>query len=370
MSVLVAASTIRTCLGDGPATFAALLAGAPGPVALRYADPAAIHVDRGYHVDDGPVERPLRASEWLTSCVADAVKEAGVDPHRQRVVALVGTGLRELRAVERAELDGIAVATERLHFADAVRAAVPVRAVHTIANACSAGGHVLALAQDMLAADAADVVVAAATDSMTESMLAMIGRITDEPARQVRPFDADRAGVLLGEGAAALVLVPDTGVPALARIRATGLSCDAVHETAPDGAGIRRAMVDAHGRAGITPDAVDLVIAHGTGTALNDPVEATVLADVFGRPGPRVTALKGALGHTSGASALHGVDIAIRCLRTGTVPSIAGLRSALPEVAGLRLVTAPETGVWPLVAQVDAFGFGGVNAVTVLAVAP
>ncbi|MEE3922547.1 beta-ketoacyl synthase N-terminal-like domain-containing protein [Micromonospora sp. BRA006-A] len=87
------------------------------------------------------------------------------------------------------------------------RAALPVRrrgrrraGAVTVANACSAGGHVLALAQDMIELGEADAVVVAATDAMTESMLAMIGRVADEPADRVRPFDRDRAGVLLGEG--------------------------------------------------------------------------------------------------------------------------------------------------------------------------
>ena len=119
-------------------------------------------------------------------------------------------------------------------------------------------------------------------DEMTESMLAMIGRFALAPTTEIRPFDRDRRGVLLGEGAAALLLRRDEpGPPAIARLLGTGLSCDAHHPTAPSGDGIARAMRDAFARIGRSPAEVDLVVAHGTGTALNDPAEASVLTDLF-----------------------------------------------------------------------------------------
>jgi 3-oxoacyl-[acyl-carrier-protein] synthase II len=216
----------------------------------------------------------------------------------------------------------------------------------------------------------ADAVIVAAVDAMTESMLAMIGRVVDEPTDRVRPFDSGRTGVLLGEGAIAMVAVPDEPGHGDVRVLATGLSCDAFHETAPDVAGSVRAQRDAFDRAGRDPAEVDLVVAHGTGTALNDPAEATALAEVLSAAGgkPVVTALKGALGHTSGAAALMNVDVAIRCLRAHRVPPIAGLREGIAEAAGLRLAYAP-VDLAPRLVQVDAFGFGGVNAVTLLAAA-
>ncbi|WP_018680608.1 beta-ketoacyl synthase N-terminal-like domain-containing protein [Actinokineospora enzanensis] len=356
----IVASAVRTCLGDGAETFDAVVAGRCGVADLPYISPDAVHVRRGYPIAGPSAEDPLRASRLLTACVAEAVGSVRL---AGRVVALVGTGLGELRAVERAFVDDVPVAAERLHFADAVRAACPAAEVRTVSNACGAGGHVLALAQDMLELGDADVVVVAATDSVTESMLAMIGRVADEPADRVRPFDVDRPGVLLGEGAAAFVLVRSAPAP-LARVLATGLSCDAHHETAPDPTGIRRAVDDALERSGRAPEDVDLVLAHGTGTALNDPVEAGVLGAVYGDK-PLVSGLKGAIGHTSGASALHSLDVAVRALRAGVCPPIVGLRTPLPEAAGLRLA-GERTAAALRTAVVDAFGFGGVNAVTVV----
>ncbi|MEU6720246.1 beta-ketoacyl synthase N-terminal-like domain-containing protein [Nonomuraea sp. NPDC046802] len=363
MPARIAGSAVRTCLGDGPATFAALLRGEDGVAPLRHQDHAAVGVTHGYEIDDDRPEA-FHGSHWLTACLRDALAQSGVDPARQRTVALIGTGLRELSAVE----DGSAFATERLHFAHAVRQAAPqTEAVHTLAGACSAGGHALALAQDLIELGEADAVLVGGADAMTVSMLAMIGRVADRPADRVRPFDAERRGVLLGDGAAALVLVPDRGEgPGTARVLATGLSCDAVHPTAPDREGILRAMRQAFERAGRAPGEVDVVYAHGTGTALNDPVEAAALRELHGSPGPLVTAVKGAVGHTSGGSALLSVAMAVHSMEMGLVPPVTGLRDPLPEADGLRLVRGAPHAADVVTAQVDAFGFGGVNAVSLL----
>ncbi|WP_367127676.1 beta-ketoacyl synthase N-terminal-like domain-containing protein [Saccharothrix sp. HUAS TT1] len=369
MPSTITGAEIRTCLGDTTTTFKALAEGVSGVSPLRFHDTAKLNVTHGYQIDDGDEERPRRAAGWLAECVAAAAAQAGLDTAGRRVTAIVGTGLRELRSVERATADDVPVAPEELHFAAAVRAALPgVAEVITVANACSASGHALALAEDLLAADEADAVVVAGCDATAESMLTMIGRVADAPTTSVRPFDRDRTGVLLGEGAAAVVLERSGDGPTVLGV---GLSCDAFHETAPDVRGIVAAMRDAHDRAGVTPDRIGLVLAHGTGTALNDPTEAAALTEVFGAARPLVTGVKGGIGHTSGAAALMSLVLAARAVREGLVPPVTGLVEPIDEAAGLRLVVGeaePITG--PTVVQVDAFGFGGVNAVCVLEVTP
>ncbi|MFI5485948.1 beta-ketoacyl synthase N-terminal-like domain-containing protein [Micromonospora echinaurantiaca] len=372
---LIAASAVRSCFGDGAATFDRLLAGESGVGPLRHVDPTAVNVTHAHHLPApaGADEPELPASDWLAGCVTAALAAAGLDPAAARVPVLVGTGLRELRSVERQAVSGRPVRAARLHFTGALRAAAPrLGPVLTVANACSASGHTLALAGDLVDSGAADVVVAAGTDAMTASMLAMIGRVTEEPTEQVRPFDADRTGVLLGEGAAAVVVVSGAWRgPVAARLLGVGLSCDAHHETAPSLAGISRAMTDALARAGRSPAEVDVVVSHGTGTLLNDVTEAEAIHRVLVEAGgdPYVTGIKGALGHTSGASALMSLDVAIRCLRDGRVPPVVGLRRPLPEATALRLVTGAPVRCAARVAQVNSFGFGGVNAVTLLAAA-
>ena len=99
---------------------------------------------------------------------------------------------------------------------------------------------------------------------------------------------------------------------------------------------------------------------------MNDPMEASLLVQQFGTFRPLVTAIKGAVGHTSGAAALMSVDVAVRCLSSGTAPPIVGLRSRIVEAESLRLVEREAARAMLRCAQVNAFGFGGVNAVTLI----
>lgn len=370
MAVEIVSSAIRTCLGDGPRTFAALLRGADGASELRYHDASKLNVSHAYHIIEGDRERPLRASVWLTECILDAVAASDIDAQSERVIAVVGTGLRELRSVEQWATKGDSFCAEQLHFGTAVKAAVPgVSEVITLSNACSAGGHALAIAQDLLESSEADVAIAAGTDSLTASMLAMVGRFREKPVHAIRPFDASESGVLLGEGAAAIVLRRSTMAGArLCRVLSTGLSCDAHHETAPHPDGMRRAMHDALERASVPAAAVNLVVAHGTGTMLNDPLEAALVREVYGAhgPGPLITALKGAIGHTSGGSALMSVDVALRAMKSSRIPPVVGLHKPLAESAGLQFVMGEPAQANIQFAVVNAFGFGGVNSVTVL----
>jgi 3-oxoacyl-[acyl-carrier-protein] synthase II len=193
---LIASSVVRTCFGDGRRTFDALLTGRCGLTPLQRPGP----VRHGYQVADD--DQPFRAGRWLSLCVAEALHEAGVDPADTRVAALVGTGLRELRSVERWAGPPTEFPLARLHFRPAVRtAAAEIAEVLTVSNACSAAGHALALAQDMLDLGDADAVVVGGADEMSDSMLAMIGRVADEAADAVRPFDTHRLSCSYRRGA-------------------------------------------------------------------------------------------------------------------------------------------------------------------------
>jgi 3-oxoacyl-[acyl-carrier-protein] synthase II len=130
-------------------------------------------------------------------------------------------------------------------------------------------------------------------------------------------------------------------------------------------------MRDAHDRAGVTPAEIDLIMAHGTGTALNDPAEAEALTEVFGAEVGHalVTGIKGAIGHTSGAAALMSLVVAVQAMRSGVVPAVWGLMHPIPEADSLGLVAGPALASQPLLAQVDAFGFGGVNSVALVGAA-
>ncbi len=375
--IAISGADIITSLGAGrEANFTAMCDGRVGSRRFAHFDPARFTIKHCYEIADRTTDRdiPGRASAWLGRVVGGAAREAGLDLQDRRVAVLVGTGLRELRGVELWHEHGAEVSVRDLHFASVLRDRLGVRgAIITLANACAASSFALASAIDMVELDEADAVVVAGCDSITESMLGIADRFNTVAPERIEPFDRDRVNVVLGEGAAAIVVEPAERLAArggrpLGWVRSVGQSCDARHETAPDLDGVVAAMLDAHRRGGVLPGEIDLVIAHGTGTALNDPTEARAITEVFGDAArrPVIVGLKGMTGHTAGTSGLIGVIAALEAMRTGLVPPTAGLRHPIPEAAELRISGSRLAGVDVRLAQIDAFGFGGINAVAIV----
>ncbi len=227
-----------------------------------------------YEIDDRPggIDRALRATELLCDAVQAAVQEAALPPDA-RCVVVVGTGLRELRTLELFWTVGTPMTIDQLHFERALNRRLHTSfPVITLANACSASSFALAVAEDFLRDGAFDFAIVGGCDTITKSMFGLLDRVNPSHPDAVRPFDRDRRGVLMGDGAAAVVLesrasADARGAPVLATLRAVGTSCDAAHETAPDPAGIARAIEDAYQRAGLAPEDIDIIMAHGTGYA-------------------------------------------------------------------------------------------------------
>ena len=198
--------------GSTDEVFAALCAGRSGLAPLRGFDAAKYRARSAYEIDDRPAagtDVPGRATGWLLTAVAEALADAGLAADLSDVPVIVGTGLRELRSAELAWRAGTRVDPADLHFGTALRARFAAASTYTVANACAASVCALAMGCDLLAADAADTVVVAGTDTLTESMFGLLDRVQLEPPDQVRPFDADRRGTLLGDGAVAVVLRRD-----------------------------------------------------------------------------------------------------------------------------------------------------------------
>ncbi|MFF8732716.1 beta-ketoacyl synthase N-terminal-like domain-containing protein [Streptomyces sp. NPDC015171] len=358
--------------------FDSLIAGRSGLGPLRGYDREKFRAQVAYEIDDRPapgVDVPLRATRWLERAVAQAAADAGLGDDLSEVPVLVGTTLRELRSVELSWRDGTSFDAADLHFGTMLRHRFGAADTHTVANACSASLYTLALGADLLDLDAADTVVVAGVDTITESTYGLLDRCYPEAPDRVRPFDRDRRGMLQGEGAVAVVLRreadgPGPGSRAHARVRGVAVNCDAYHPSAPDVKSITAAVQEAHRRAGVLPADIDLVMLHGTGTPLNDEAESSALGTVFAglTPSPYMTAIKSMTGHTAGASGLHSLVAAVDVMRTGTIPPTVHLDTPVDAVAGFRLVRGgavrPEE---PLrLAQIDSFGFGGLNAVAVV----
>lgn len=371
---IIGIGAISSVGGTAQETFDALCVGRDGRARVRAFDTGNYRAGHAYEIDDrcpGEPDRPLRATNWLLSAVAEALADAGIDEDLADVPVLVGTTLREQRSLELWWRDGAPLAVADLNFGDALHRRFAATTSYTFANACAASLYALGMGADLIELGQADTVVVAGTDSIAESTFGAMDRAQTQVPEAARPFDASRAGMVMGEGAVAVVLSRrGTGAGRVrAKLRSVGLNCDAVHPTAPDPAGITAAVHEAHRRAGIRADDVDLVMLHGTGTARNDDTEAAVMSEVFApgeQSGPLMAAIKSGVGHTLGGSGLLSLVMAVLSTEQGRVPPVIGLREPIGPCAGMRLVRDAAASSETAMAQVNAFGFGGINAVAVV----
>lgn len=311
-----------------------------------------------------------RSSDWLEDVIKAAIAEAKLDLANQRVAVVVGTGLREQPSAERWYCNEDDFDARRLHYERAVQEALGQKLpVFTIVNACAASLCSLQIGCDMLELQQFDAVVVAGVDTITESMYGLLDRVTSTPPEELNPFEQTRKGVLMGDGAAAIVVqTVERANKVLAHLRSTEQNCDAFHETAPDKKGITQAIVQAHEAGQITPADIDLIMAHGTGTELNDSTEGAALRDVFKEDASNtfLLGLKSLTGHTAGASGLIGLITAIEIMQQQRIPPTHGLLDPIECVSNFNLVTEYMSCQDIKMAQINAFGFGGINAVVVL----
>jgi 3-oxoacyl-[acyl-carrier-protein] synthase-1 len=238
----------------------------------------------------------------------------------------------------------------------------------SISTACSSSFKALASAIRLIDSGLADAAVVGSADSLCRTTIFGFHSLGLLAPTATRPFARDRDGITLGEGSAYLVIERDANGSrphAIARVSGTGAASDVFHHTSPnpDGVGPILCMRQALDRAGLTPNEIDYVSAHGTGTKLNDAAEATAVTRVFERQVP-VTATKSLTGHTLGSAGLTALILALESLRREQIP--ASLRATpvddkLTVAIVDKLVPARVRHV-----LVNAFGFGGSNASVVL----
>lgn len=231
-------------------------------------------------------------------------------------------------------------------------------------TACSAGNLAVIRACQLVESGKAEVVVAGGAEALSQMAFVGFARIRGMAAEKCRPFSEVRDGMLLGEGAAFVVVesaehAAARGAKPLAEILGYGMSCDAKHPTSPDseGEGIVRAMQSALGS--VSPSQVDYVCAHGTGTQQNDAAEAKGYANLFGSKCPPVSSIKGSIGHSLGAaSAIELVASVLAIQNKKLIPQL-GLDGQ--PTLDLNLVSGAETsGKIDLVLS-NAFAFWGNN---------
>lgn len=237
--------------------------------------------------------------------------------------------------------------------------------ITTISTACSSAANAIGLATEMIRAGEADIVVAGGCECITRFHLNGFNSLMILDRNPCRPFDAQRAGLNLGEGAAYIVLESEDsarrrGVKSLARITGYANACDAFHQTAssPDGEGAYLSMKAALADAGLRPEDIDYINAHGTGTPNNDLSESRAMQRLFGEHLPPVSSTKSVTGHTTSASGAIETVICLLALRAGFLPVNYGWATPMPE-GGVIPNMELSRGIVLKHILCNSFGFGG-----------
>ena len=241
-----------------------------------------------------------------------------------------------------------------------------------ISAACASSAIAVAKGAALIAAGRAECVLVCCVDLVSEfvfSGFSALGALSPKPCM---PFDRERSGLTLGEGAASLLLMTadrakKEGRPHLGTVLGWGVANDAFHVTAPapDGCGLLAAMRQAFKRACLQPETVSAVCAHGTGTVYNDQMELTAYDQLFGDRRLPVYSIKGAIGHTLGAAGGIEVALGLKSLSENLVPPTVGFSKGEDSTEG-RVSSRVQTISGNYLLSTNS-GFGGINAALILA---
>ncbi|MDG5778183.1 beta-ketoacyl-[acyl-carrier-protein] synthase family protein [Haloarculaceae archaeon H-GB2-1] len=327
-----------------------------------------------------------RYSRLAVAAAAEAVSDAGYDPTEpdwdgDRVGTSVACSMGGIPELE-AATEGRVRPRTTLQFmpnlaAGQVSISLDARGpLRSSSMACAAGLHAIADGVTDIRRGAADVVVAGGTEAILSRLgvegfdaLQTLSTRNDDPEGASRPFDADRDGFVVGEGAGAVVLEAEShaaerGATPLARIRGHGRTANAFHQARPpeDAAGMRRCLAAALSNADVAAGDVDHVNAHATSSPAGDEHEALALTETFPEC-PPVTSTKSAIGHTMAASGAIDSVFTTLALETGTLPPTHNYETPDPD-CDVPVVAEP-TAADPELAVNVASGFGGTNAAVV-----
>ncbi|HSQ22268.1 MAG TPA: beta-ketoacyl-ACP synthase II [Coriobacteriia bacterium] len=341
-------------------------------------------------LDAKEARRLSRFQQFAVAAADQAVADSGLEiteENAPRVGVIVGSGIGGLSTMEEQKeiLDAkgpgrVSPFLVPMMIVDLAAGHISIRLGakginYAPVSACATGNHAIGEAGEAIRRGDADVIIAGGFDcGVTPLGLAgfcaarSLSTRNDDPEAASRPFDAGRDGFVMGEGGGALVLeelghARARGARIYAELAGYGASADAYHLTAPapDGDGARRAMLQALERAGMAPDGVDYINAHGTSTELGDAAETGAIKQVFGADAPPVSSTKSMTGHLlGGAGALEAV-ICVRALTDAVIPPTINYDTPDPA-CDLDYVpnTVREATLRAVVS--NSFGFGGHNA--------
>jgi 3-oxoacyl-[acyl-carrier-protein] synthase II len=365
--------------------------------AVRFAGQVK-HFDVTQYIDRRDAKRMDRFAQFAVAAAIRAVEHSGLDfskedPYRMGVI--VGTGIGGIKEIEQQHLRLLKKGPAKVSpfcvprlMANAASGNIAIHfgargPCFCVTSACASGNHTIGEAFWNIASGRSDVAItggseAAVTPIGLGSFCAArsLSLRNDSPAIASRPFDRDRDGFVLAEGAGILVLedyehAKQRGATIYAELLGYAATDDGYHITAPlpDGAGAAMAMKLALADAKINPEDVDYINAHGTSTELNDIAESTAIRAVFGEQAYKVpvSSTKGCLGHMLGATAAVELIVAVKAINESIIPPTINLDNQ-DERCDLKMDYVPlkarETKVG--IAISNSFGFGGHNACLVV----
>jgi 3-oxoacyl-[acyl-carrier-protein] synthase II len=389
---------------DVPTMWDNLLAGRSGIDHITRFDTTDLKVKIAAEVKDFDPEeifsrRDVRRNDPVTLFAMEAARQAAEDADlviegetKHRAGAIIGTGiggvLTLLHNYDTINADGphrVSPLMIPMMMSNAPSAAVSIAhglegPVFSVASACATGNNALGEATYIIRRGDADVMFCGGAEMVMHAVaiagFANMGAISsrnDEPQRASRPFDAERDGFVMGEGGAVLILeslefAQKRGARIYGELVGYGTTCDACHITAPDenGVGAARAMQLAIQDAGLEPEDVDYVNAHGTSTQLNDPMETRAIRSVFGPHADKlaISSTKSMMGHLMGASGACEAIVCVKTLETGWVHPTVNYEHPDPE-CDLYYVPNEAQKLDPRAIISNSFGFGGHNACVV-----
>ena len=390
---------------DWPNTWKALAAGISGVAPITHFDASCYKTRFAAEVKDfdpaallGPKEarRMDRFTQFALAAALQAVEHSGLkidESNRDRVGALIGTGIggvstmtEQLTVLAERGPDRVSPFLVPMMLADT---APGIIAIHlgirgpnmAVTTACATGSNAIGEAAEMIRRDSTDVMLAGGAEAAVVPLaLAGLGVMkalstrNDQPQRASRPFDLNRDGFVVGEGAAVLVLesleyARARGARILAEVTGYGTSDDAYHISAPaeNGAGAALCMRLALESANLRPEDIDYINAHGTSTTLNDKSETAAIKTVFGAQAYKVpiSSTKSMTGHLLGASGALEASVCVQVIQDGLLPPTINYETPDPEC---DLDYVPNQARQKTVRNVmsNSFGFGGHNATLIL----
>lgn len=391
--VITGSGTVNALAHDVPGTLAAMAAGrgAIAPLDLPGAERLSVRIgaavtgwDAGARLTRAQVAQTDRFAQFALAAAAEALTQAqlpvGAGTDVGAIIGTAGGGLTTsdtaFRAVYAEGRNRVAPLTVPKLMPNAAAAQISMAhgvrgPVFALSSACASANHAIGLAAQLIRAGVARAMLAGGAEAMLcfGGIKAWEGlRVMSEQA--CRPFSRTRDGMVQGEGAAVFVLEEREaalarGAPILAEVAGFAMTSDAADLVAPSQAGAEAAMRAALADAGVAPDVVGYVNAHGTGTAANDRTEAAAIRAVFGAVPPPVSSTKAMHGHAMGATGGIEALACLMALNDGIIAPTIGFEALDPE-CDIDVVPNVARRASVEVALSNSFAFGGLNAVLVL----